>query len=337
MRIFSLMILMALTLLPAGAQAPSGRMNAEAAAFVGNLPAGLQASQEAAVRKAIAGDHSALEAVRAARNVAFEVPADIAVTDVADPPCRIYRPASVPADTLLPLLIYLHGGGWCFGSINSCAAFCVEFVHRSGMAVMAVDYPLAPGHPWPSAPEACSKAVDFVFTHAAELGFDAGRVSIGGDSAGGNLALSVALGRAGSEGGGPLESLILFYPVVKVWNDGSESWRDYGEGFGLDGGLMDAFNEAYLAGRDPHDPLISPFCASGNLLSQLPPVLMVSADCDILRDQAVEMCLKLSEAGVDVAHRILPGTTHLFITVAGQSAAFDEAVGLAAGFVRRKK
>lgn len=337
MRIFSILIPMVLAALPAGAQSPSGRMNAEAAAFIGNLPAGLQSSQESAVRKAIAGDHSALEAVRASRNVAFEVPADVAVTDVADPPCRIYRPASAPADTLLPLLVYLHGGGWCFGSINSCAAFCVEFVRRSGMAVMAVDYPLAPGCPWPSASEASSEAVDFAFSHAAEFGFDAGRVSIGGDSAGGNLALSVALGRVMEGGKRPLESLILFYPVVKVWNDGSQSWRDYGEGFGLDGGLMDAFNEAYLAGRDPHDPLISPFCASGHLLSQLPPVLMVSADCDILRDQSVDMCLKLSEAGVDVAHRILPGTTHLFITVAGQSAAFDEAVGLAAGFVRHKK
>ncbi|MDE5979341.1 MAG: alpha/beta hydrolase, partial [Muribaculaceae bacterium] len=131
----------------------------------------------------------------------------------------------------------------------------------------------------------------------------------------------------------PLKSLLLFYPVTKVWNDGSTSWMEYGDGFGLDGSIMEAFNEAYLAGRDSAHPLISPYCASDAALAQLPPVLMINADHDILRDQGEEMCVRLTGAGTDVTHMVLPGTTHLFITVEGQPAAFSAAVKASAAFL----
>lgn len=323
---------------------PDSAMRQEAMDFIRNLPPGLQSRQESAVRQAIGGDSSALEIVRASRNRRAEPMEGVEVADL-DGPYRLFSPSGVPGE--LPLLIYLHGGGWCFGSPDSCSAFCMSLVREGRVKVLAVDYPLAPEHPFPAPLTASVEAVRFAFENAERYGFDTAAISIGGDSAGGNLALATALYpafSAGTDGQAvvttdmevlsfPLKSLLLFYPVTKVWNDGSPSWMEYGDGFGLDGSIMEAFNEAYLAGRDPAHPLISPYCASDSALAQLPPVLMINADHDILRDQGEEMCVRLTGAGTDVTHMVLPGTTHLFITVAGQPAAFSAAVKASAAFL----
>lgn len=310
----------------------------EADAFLRSLPEGLQARQEEAVRRAMKGDFAALEAVRQSRNVPPALPADVVATDISDT-YRLYRPASC-ASGRLPLLIYLHGGGWCFGSINSCARFCAELSRRAGVAVLAVDYPLAPRYPFPHALDASLEAVGFARDNAELYGFDPDRISLGGDSAGGNLALSAAIAIASGQRcgrlslpAGALRSLVLFYPVVKVWSDGSESWQSYGSGYGLDASIMEAFNEAYAGPADARQPLVSPFCAASDALAKLPPVMMVSADRDILRDQGTDMARRLRESGVEVSHRILPSTVHLFITVPGQQRAFDMAVDAAAGFL----
>lgn len=312
----------------------------EAAVFLSNMPAGLQALQERAVREAMAGDCSALEAVRMSRNRPFEVPEDIAVFDM-DGGHRLYLPAERGADAV-PVLVYLHGGGWCFGSVNSCADFCVNVVREAGMAVLAVEYPLAPENPYPDALDCCVAAVRSLASQADDFGLDANAISVGGDSAGGNLALATALRLMDAErpdSAGPmvrLKSLVLFYPVVKVWNDGSRSWNRYEVGYGLDGGIMEAFNEAYAGEYDVKDPLISPFCASEELLRQLPPVLIVNAERDILCDQGDEMSRRLSESGVDCRRVVIPGSVHLFITVAGQPTAFRMAVESAAAFLRQE-
>ena len=319
------------------AETLADQMRREAVEFVGGLPSDLQKVQEQAVRLAMAGDLSALEAVRNSRNGRPELPAGVTATDIGDR-YRLYTPIAGDGKPL-PVLIYLHGGGWCFGSMNSCARFCGEFAGEAGAAVLAVEYPLAPEQPYPAALDCCTEAVSFVRDHATEYGLDPDRVSIGGDSAGGNLALATALRLiyASVEDGGtvlPLHSLILFYPVVKAWNDGSGSWRDFGAGFGLDSGIMEAFNEAYVGTEDPRSALISPFCAEKKHLAQLPPVLIVNADHDILRDQGAEMHAALVKAGVNATRTVFPGTTHLFVTVPGQPAAFREAVKMSAAFIR---
>lgn len=313
----------------------------EADAFLRSLSEGLQKRQEEAVRRAMAGDDAALEAVRASRNAPPQIPADVVSTDISEI-YRLYRPAS-SGSARLPVLIYLHGGGWCFGSINSCARFCAELSRRAGVAVLAVDYPLAPRYPFPHALDASLEAVGFALANAGTYGFDIGRISLGGDSAGGNLALAAALaivsGRSAGDARLPadaLHSLVLFYPVVKAWNDRSESWKAYGSGYGLDSQIMDAFNEAYAGEADARDPLLSPFCAASGSLAQLPPVMMVSAGRDILRDQAVDMASWLREAGVEVCHSILPSAVHLFITVPGQPRAFEMAVDATSTFLTEK-
>lgn len=314
-------------------------MKREMQVFLADMPAGLQTAQAEAVRKAIAGDCSALQAVRNSRNAAPELPEGVTARYIGDN-YRLYLPAEHGA-ARLPVLIYLHGGGWCFGSINSCADFCAELSRAAKMAVVAVDYPLAPEHPYPAALNACTEAVMFVHENASEYGFDTGRISLGGDSAGGNLALAAALNillakqlTAGESDKLPsVHSLILFYPVTKAWADGSSSWQTYATGHGLDAELMEAFNEAYVGANDVRLPLISPGMAADKHLMQLPRTLIVNAEHDILLSQGVELAQRLDALGVEVCHDVLPDTVHLFITVKGQSAAFKESVRKAAEFL----
>lgn len=324
-----------------GMTAAARSMESEAESFLSSVPADLQSRQELAVRKAMEGDTAPLDSVRNSRNAAAELPDGVKAVDI-DGLYRLYTPAA-GSDRPLPVLVYLHGGGWCFGSINSCSRFCAEFVRESGMAVLAVEYPLAPEHPYPSALNACVDAVAYVSDNARELGLDAGAISVGGDSSGGNLALATALrlvyseaivaGRDADAVLPRLKSLVLFYPVVKAWNDGSDSWKQYGKGYGLDSGIMEAFNAAYIGDNDPCMPLISPYCAAEEHLAQLPPALIINASDDILCDQGREMQELLAKAGADVRREVFPGASHLFITVAGQPTAFRRAVEAAASFI----
>lgn len=314
----------------------------EADRFLSAMPNNLQKKQEAAVREGIAGHPDALMAVRNSRNVRTPLPAGVSATDIGGK-YRLYMPDSLGHGPV-PVLIYMHGGGWCFGSVNSCSKFCGELCRRASIAVLAVEYPLAPEHPYPAALNACVDAVNFVFDNSGVYNFDTGAVSAGGDSSGGNLALATALrlsyaramlqNKSDDAAIPRLESLLLFYPVVKAWNDNSRSWQLYGRGYGLDGEIMEAFNEAYLTDNAAELPFISPFCANTDILATLPRTMIVNAERDILADQGADMYQKMSEAGVDVSHLVYPGAVHLFITVEGQPAAFESAVAASAAFLQ---
>ena len=167
--------------------------------------------------------------------------------------------------------------------------------------------------------------------NAALLGIDASRISAGGDSSGGNLALAVALS---DECRGALESLVLFYPVTKAFADGSESWRKYGSGYGLDADLMEAFNRAYLGGTDSENHAVSVGLCSGEQLRRLPRTLLVAAGRDILRDQGCELAEK---SGGRIERVEFPDAVHLFITVPGQDEAFRKAVDLTYEFITHKQ
>lgn len=340
MKIFNILSVLALLPLFLSAQTDYETMHTEAADFIANMPYGLQDRQNDAIRKAMSGDFSALKEVRNARNQKQETPHGVKAIDL-NAIYRLYTP-----DTPNParrLLIYLHGGGWCFGSINSCASFCSALAKEADIAVLAVDYPLAPEHPYPEALNCCMAALRYAAANASELGIDPDLISIGGDSAGGNLALATAVGlilaqklpeeKSVCATLPKINSLILFYPVVKVWNDNSESWKLYETGYGLDGKIMETFNEAYAGDNDPQSPLISPYTTSANHLASLPPTLIINADKDILKDQGNDMFLKMKAAGADIQREVLYGTTHLFITVPGQSSAFRRAVRLTKDFL----
>ena len=307
------------------------QMLAEEQAFLASMKPGLQHTQMLAVRAAIDGDDTALQQIRASRNAAPTLPQGVQTTyikgaeDHLSADICLFEPTANTARKR-PLLLYLHGGGWCFGSINSCARFCAAVALKADCCVAALNYRLAPAHPFPTALNDCKEAFAYLSQHAAQWGCDSTLIAVGGDSAGGNLALATALSVKG------VSKVIPIYPVTKLFSEPTASWQEYAKGYGDDAELLEAFNEAY-AGTDTHNPLVSVGLASDEALRALPPMLIISAGHDILFDQTAEFAQRLKHLGCPLQYHVYPTATHLFITVPGQPTAFDQAVTTTASFL----
>ncbi|TNE88940.1 MAG: alpha/beta hydrolase [Deltaproteobacteria bacterium] len=207
---------------------------------------------------------------------------DVHIAGVA---CRRYRPRAGK----LPRFVYLHGGGWVVGDLRSHDRFCRRLASGAGVEVIAVDYPLAPEHPYP-------EGLHGVLAVWRELAAVDGPMALGGDSAGGNLtaAACVALRDAGER----LPDLeVLIYPGTDRVGD-HPSRRHFAEGFLLTAASIDWYNEMY-GGDDPRDPLLSPRYAD---VHGLPPAIVTTAGFDPLRDEGEVFAANLREAGVPVTH-----------------------------------
>lgn len=225
-------------------------------------------------------------------------------------PVRIYRPEG---DGPFPLHVHFHGGGWVIGDLDTHDADCREICAGAGCVVVAVDYRMAPEHPFPAAPEDCYAATCWAAEHAQELGARTGAVSVGGDSAGGNLAAVVSL-MARDRSGPEIAFQLLIYPVTDCAMD-TESYQANGEGYMLTRDSMNWFWDQYCP--DPaqrRDPLASPARATD--LSGLPPALVLTAEFDPLRDEGEAYAEKLRAAGVAVEARRFDGLIHGFFSQA---------------------
>lgn len=302
----------------------------ERISFLKSTPEGLQQKQKEAILKAINGDNTSLQEVRNSRNIKAEVSENVIVENISET-MRLYRPKT--SDAALPILIYLHGGGWTIGSINSCSAYCNALASTEEVIVLAINYRLAPEFPFPFAIEDCINAYLLALEKAEAWGGDPSKISIGGDSSGGNLALATAL-QIKRDKLPKIKSLILFYPVVKAYADKSSSWKKYGKKYGLNSDIMIAFNNAYTMSRNiAYDPLISIYHAGENELKELPKILFVAAGKDILFDQGKAFCKKVTGLGVKVERHEFSESCHLFITVKGQPTAFNKSVELTKQFL----
>ena len=193
----------------------------------------------------------------------------------------------------VPGLVYFHGGGWVLGSLDSHDGVCRSLANAAGCVVVSVDYRLAPEHPFPAAPDDCYAATAWVAANGAELGADAARLAIGGDSAGGNLAAVVAL-MARDRGGPSLRFQLLVYPVTDFTLRHAVVPRERG-GLPLTTEHDALVLEHYLAepatAREPH---ASPLRAAN--LAGLPPALVITAEYDPLRDEGEAYAARLREA-----------------------------------------
>lgn len=326
----------------------------EADDFIDDIAEGLQDRQSDAVLHAMRGQTAELANIRMSRNGSPSLSDKVVRKDIVGTgsargiAMRLYIPkASQGKISKLPLLIYFHGGGWAFGSLNSCASFCDALAAKGSAMVLAVDYSLAPENPYPASLSDCVASFEYALEHVKEWGGSPDLISLGGDSAGGNLALATALYAESNKKQLKVRSLVLFYPVVKAYSDKSASWKEYSRGYGLNSRLMEAFNEGYLSKRATSqaidktygnkvvtNPYISPADASGTMLSQLPPVLLIGAERDILYDQGKAFAEKLKKAGKSVDHITFDGSVHMFITMKGQPTAFTKAVDLTAAFLK---
>jgi acetyl esterase/lipase len=223
-------------------------------------------------------------------------------------PIRVYTPRGTAP---FPGLVYLHGGGWVIGSLETHDVPCRMLAERANAVVVAVDYRLAPEHPFPAAPEDAYAATAWVAAHAAELAVDPGRLAVGGDSAGGNLSAVVSL-MARDRGGPRLAHQLLVYPVTDARCD-TASYRENGEGYFLTTGGMRWFWGHYVpSAGDREQPYASPLRAPD--LRGLPPALVLTAEFDPLRDEAEAYAARLREAGVPVRVVRYPGMIHGFIS-----------------------
>ena len=224
-------------------------------------------------------------------------------------PLRVYRPAGVAASVALPGLMYFHGGGWVIGDLDTHDVLCRQLTAEAGVTVVNVDYRLAPEHKFPAAADDAWAATRWTVAHASELGVDAGRLAVGGDSAGGNLAAVVAL--QARDAGAPIIKLqVLVYPVTDVAAE-SRSYQDFSEGYMLTRESMRWFTAHYLAAAgQANDWRVSPLRASSH--AGLPPALVVTAGFDPLRDEGAAYAAKLQQAGVLVDYVCYGGMIHGF-------------------------
>jgi acetyl esterase len=220
---------------------------------------------------------------------------------------RIYRSGDSGA---LPLLLFLHGGGFVLGGLDTHDELARRLTAQARCVTVAVDYRLAPEHPFPAAVDDCYAALKWCATHAAELGADARLLTVIGDSAGGNLATVTAL-RARDEGGPALAAQVLIYPVVDL--GGEMKPAPDGNFYILSPATRQFFNSAYLGEASRIDlPDVSPLKAGD--LRALPSCLLITAEYDPLCEQGEAYADRLAQSGVDTSLRRYDGAIHGFAT-----------------------
>jgi acetyl esterase len=242
-----------------------------------------------------------------------------------DIPVRVYRP---DADGPLPVLVYLHGGGWVMGSIETYDAPVRALTNAAKALVISVEYRLAPEHRWPAAVDDAVAATRWAAASAGTLGGDPERLAVAGDSAGGNLAAIVARRLRGDI---ELKAQVLIYPVT----DGgvnTPSFREFGDRYGLTALGMKRFWDLYLDGADAADPDASPLRDPD--LSGVAPAFVITADRDVLRDEGEAYARALDEAGVDVELVRWPGTIHGFFRWIAATDVANEAIETVADRLR---
>lgn len=254
---------------------------------------------------------------------------DIAVQTPAGPlALRQYRGEGCPVEGA-PALVFFHGGGWVLGGLETHDTICRWIANDLAGVVLAVDYRLAPEHPFPAAIDDAAAAVAYAHRNASRLGIDPGRIAVGGDSAGGNIAAVMALmARAGALPA--LAFQMLLYPVTDV-SGGQDSYRRYADGYGLTTAAMRWFRGHYLGAHGrPDDWRIAPLRAPD--VTGVAPAFVLTAGYDPLCDEAVDYASRLRDAGVTVLLDENPGQIHGFISMDRFIAAARPAITRATDF-----
>jgi acetyl esterase len=221
-------------------------------------------------------------------------------------PIRIYRPST---NQILPVAVYIHGGGWVVGDLDTNDTVAWGLAEGSGAVVVSIHYRLAPEHPYPAAFDDCYAIVEWISEHAEELGVDGSRLAVCGDSAGGNLSAAISLA-ARDRGGPAIAAQGLIFPVLAL-DVNTPSYLENAEGFGLTRESMVFYLDAYLPDKSKADIYAMPLLADD--LSKLPPALVHTAELDPLRDEGKLYADRLAAAGNDVTYRMGERMTHSFI------------------------
>ena len=239
-------------------------------------------------------------------------------------PCRLYLPDGKARP---PLLIYAHGGSFALGSLDAWDGMLRELVRGSGVAVLSVGYRLAPEHRFPAGFDDMLAAVRYAAREGAALGIDPARLAVGGDSAGGNLALAAAIALRDA-GASPLAFMLLIYGVYSTDSSGP-TWAELGTGnYGLSAAQMDWIWATYLnAPAERHDFRVAPLAAP---MAGLPPAHLIVGDLDPLTGDSHALAQRLADAHVPHSLTVYQGLTHGFIRSGPYSATVKRAVSACA-------
>ena len=247
-----------------------------------------------------------------------------------DVPVRIYEPRT--EGTPAPL-VFFHGGGWMLGDLDTHDALCRELASESGCLVVAVDYRLAPEHPFPVAVDEAAAAVEWTADNATAFGGDPDRLGVSGTSAGATLALAACLHRR-AFGGPEIAGQFLLYPIAGDDFE-TDSYRENADGPLLTRADMRWFFEQYLRSPvDARNPFAVPLRADD--LGDLPPATVVTAGFDPLRDDGVALAERFEAEGTPVEHRHYPAMAHGFCSLADRVDVAEAALSAVAGDVRER-
>src|SRR2546425_5284981 len=267
-----------------------------------------------------------------------KLPVDIEDLTIADGPSeqvalRILRPPHAQAP--LPVIVYIHGAGWVFGSKQTHDRLMRELAVGAQAAVVFPEYRLSPEAKYPTALEECYSVVKWVAEHGRSRGLDPERLAVAGDSVGGNMTAAVTL--LSRERGGPdIQLQLLFYPVTDATFD-TASYHQFAEGYHLRRDAMMWFWDQYTTNPGERNQITaSPLRASTEQLEGLPSALVITAEADVLRDEGEAYANKLREAGVRVTAVRFQGTIHDFVMLnaLAQTAATRGAIALAKAWLR---
>ena len=269
--------------------------------LAGHAPLHQLTAQEA--RANYAKGANILEVPKAALERVQEL--QVPVRDDTTIAARLYA----PSHAVLPVLLYLHGGGFTIGSVDTHDILCRELARLSGAAVMSLDYRLAPEHTFPTAVNDAWDGMQWLRGQGAALGLDTARMAVGGDSAGGTLAIVCAL--MARDAGLPLALQLLFYPGCAAYGD-TPSHQTYAHGYVLEADTIDFFFNHYIPDKAQRtDWRFAPLHAADH--SGLAPAWIGLAECDPLTDEGIAYGDLLRAAGVAVDLEIYRGVTHGFI------------------------
>jgi len=230
---------------------------------------------------------------------------------------RVYLPEG---DGPFPVTMFFHGGGFVSGSLDSHDEFCRRIANTVDIGVVAVDYRLAPEHPFPAAVEDAYAATEWVADSGGEYGLDTNNLAVTGDSAGGNLAAAVSQ-MARDRDGPSIAHQVLLYPPVSAHQDW-ESIEENGQGYFITTEDLAWFDEQYFEDDiDRMNVYASPLLAAD--LSDLPPATLVTGGFDPLRDEGIAYGERLQEAGVEVSHYHYDDVIHAFVQMAAAPFEFD--------------
>lgn len=225
---------------------------------------------------------------------------------------RLYRPLGTAPQAPLPVVLWLHGGGWVLGNLPGYDNWCRALANACGVAVLALDYRLSPEHRFPAAIDDAWFALGWLSREAAGLGLDAARISVAGDSAGATLAAALCL-IARDAGASPIRQQTLIYPATDMLGQYASATL-YGSGHFLENDALAWFAYNYLASeQERHDWRVSPLLAANH--AGLPPALVINAECDPLAGQGAAYAKRLASCGVPVRHIEYAGMVHGFATM----------------------